>query len=340
VSALFRRRSTRRSPVDSLLAGEPEPRPARQGPSLLFAFAVIGGVAVMTAGAVAGFFMASSRGEAEPAQAATQTEPAQAAAEAAPTIAADQPILTASLDPAFPPVRKVTTKSFPALKQGAVTRPIGQAPQAAPQPKPVEVASAADVDELEKQNPRWAVSDASASDATYEPVLPGTEDEADAAAPLEEEPTAEDDDPTDGTRTAAIAPDEAKPSRKAKRDEPTAEDDAAPAAGTRQVQVNRGVNLRSRPKSGSRVLTVVPGRAVVQLVGCKAWCEVIYKGRRGYVYKSYIGGSKRSASTKVKASNKAVAVADQPAPKSVYKLDQPKPAEEDARVKFTSPRLQ
>jgi uncharacterized protein YraI len=319
----------------------------------------------MTAGAVAGFFLASSQGVAEPALAAAETS-VQATAEAAPTIAADQPILTASLDPIFPPVRKVTTKSypapkqeaetppvrkvttksFPALKQGAVSRPIGIAPQAAPEPKPVEVASAAEVDALEQQDPRWAVSDATESDASYEPVLPSAEDaadEADAAVPLDEEPVAKDDDKRDETRTAAIAPDEAKPSRKAKRskDESVAEDNAPPAAGTRQVQIRTGVNMRSRPKSGSGVLTVVPRKAVVQVVGCKAWCEVIYQGQRGYIYKSYLGGgSKRSASVKKKASNKTAAVADKPAPVSVYKLDQPKPEAEEPRVKFTSPRLQ
>jgi hypothetical protein len=333
----------------------------------LFAVAVIGGVSVMTAGAVAGFFLASSQGVAEPALAAAETA-VQATAEAAPTIAADQPILTATLDPIFPPVRKVTTKSypapkqaaesppvrkvttksFPALKQGAVSRPIGIEPQAAPEPKPVEVASAADVDALEQQDPRWAVSDATESDASYEPVLPGAEDgadELDAAAPLDEEPVAKDDDKRDETRTAAIAPDEAKPSRKAKRskDEPVAEDNTPPAAGTRQVQVRSGVNMRSRPKSGSGVLTVIPSKAVVQVVSCKAWCEVIYQGQRGYVYKSYLGGgSKRYASTKKKkkSSNKTAAVEDKPAPVSVYKLDQPKPEAEEPRVKFTSPRLQ
>jgi uncharacterized protein YraI len=281
--------------------------------------------------------VASSQGVAEPAHAAAETATAvQAEAEAAPTIAADQPILTASLDPVFPPVRKVTTKSFPALKEGAVSRQIGPATDAGgPEPKPVEVASAADVDALEQQDPRWAVSDAAQSDASYEPVLPGVEDDADEVR------AAKDGDPTDETRTAAIAPDQAKPSRKAKRDKAEAAEDKGPAAGTRQVQVRSGVNMRSRPKSGSSVLTVVPSKAVVQIVGCKAWCEVIYQGQRGYIYKSYLGGGskKRLASTKAKASNKTAAVAASPEPVSVYKLDTPK-AQEEPRVKFTSPRLQ
>ena len=59
---------------------------------------------------------------------------------------------------------------------------------------------------------------------------------------------------------------------------------------TRTVQINRGVNMRSRPESGSSVLTVVPKAASVKLVGCKLWCEVLYKGRRGYVFKDFAFG--------------------------------------------------
>ena len=65
-------------------------------------------------------------------------------------------------------------------------------------------------------------------------------------------------------------------------------------AATRTVRVNRGVNMRTRPKSGASVLTVVPKAASVQLVGCKLWCEIVYKGRRGYVFKDFVGGRARA----------------------------------------------
>ena len=39
----------------------------------------------------------------------------------------------------------------------------------------------------------------------------------------------------------------------------------------------------------------------MQLVGCKSWCEIVYKGRRGYVYKDFLGGGRRTASSRSKA---------------------------------------
>lgn len=277
----------------------------------------------MTAGAVAVFF----------------AEPSQGAPEEAPGIAADQPILTASLDPMFPPVRKVVTKSFPALKQDAIARL--PAPRTdAVEPAPTEetaVASAAEFDALEEQDPRWATANAGQARDTLAAVLPGTEVPLDEAAdePGDDQPAAEDD-----TRTGAIAPGEAK-----SRDESRAEVDADPpdaGVSTRAAQVSKGVNMRSRPKSGSSVLTVIPRAATVQVVNCKVWCEVIYKGRRGFIYKDYLGGSKRFSA---KASSRKKVVEAEPAPstKTVYTVDtleKTEPTAEPQRVKSVSSRLQ
>ena len=71
--------------------------------------------------------------------------------------------------------------------------------------------------------------------------------------------------------------------------------------------------MRSRPKSGSGIIMVVPQSATVQLVGCKVWCEIVYKGRRGYVYKDFLGGGRSASSggkakAKVSRANKPKAV--------------------------------
>jgi len=77
--------------------------------------------------------------------------------------------------------------------------------------------------------------------------------------------------------------------------EATADDDTPNSkAPTRTAQINRGVNMRTRPESGSGVLTVVPKAANVELVGCEVWCEVVYKGRRGYVFKDFVGSRARA----------------------------------------------
>ena len=52
--------------------------------------------------------------------------------------------------------------------------------------------------------------------------------------------------------------------------------------------------MRTRPKSGASVLTIVPKAASVQLVSCKLWCEIVYKGRRGYVFNDFIGRRARA----------------------------------------------
>ena len=322
----------------------------------MFAVAVIGGVAVLTGTAVALLFPQASQSVADPA-------PAIAAAD-------EQPVLTASLDPVFPPVRKVVTRSYPALKadelpapkaglpadnaglpapkpvklttvkaaaEAAGTKPPAPSPQsdaetAASQPaaesgradRPtVQLASADATDALEQQDPRWARSGAEDAKAAFVAVIPPAASGGGNAATQ---------DPADATRTAAIAPDDVKPKKVVKSANPADGDDAtaddAPTApgvsgSTRPAQVNKGVNMRSRGRSGAGVVMTIPRSAVVQVVACKAWCEIIYKGQRGYIYKDFLGGG--STRTAAKKSKSKVKVASGQAPssdtKTVYVVD-------------------
>jgi Bacterial SH3 domain len=70
--------------------------------------------------------------------------------------------------------------------------------------------------------------------------------------------------------------------------------DAVPRSRT--VRMAKAVNLRAGPDNGKAVLTTIPGGALVELVGCRYWCEVVFAGHRGWVYKSFI---KLSGSTAV-----------------------------------------
>ena len=36
------------------------------------------------------------------------------------------------------------------------------------------------------------------------------------------------------------------------------------------------------------VVMVIPAKAEVGLAGCKGWCEITYKGKRGFVWKDFI----------------------------------------------------
>jgi Bacterial SH3 domain len=56
----------------------------------------------------------------------------------------------------------------------------------------------------------------------------------------------------------------------------------------RQARIRTAVNLRAGPADEAKVLGVVPTNAVVSLVGCKSWCEIVFNDRRGWIYKSFI----------------------------------------------------
>jgi len=56
-----------------------------------------------------------------------------------------------------------------------------------------------------------------------------------------------------------------------------------------EARANRHVNLRAGPSDDARVLMVVPARARIQAAkDCAYWCEVVYEGKRGFIYKSFI----------------------------------------------------
>ena len=282
----------------------------RRGPSLIFAIGVIGAVALATAGAVSVFFMEPSEGEAN----------------AQPVIAQDAPVETASLDPTFLPVRKVVTQTIRVVAE----------------PEPTLQTAAADPvdpDALAPLDPRWARAE-----------MPTPEAAASVAATIPPvsaaiDPAADDSDPTDGTETGAIAPKETALAR-AKQDSgaEAADDPMRLVTKARPTQIRTAANMRSRPKSGSGIIMVVPQSATVQLVGCKVWCEIVYKGKRGYVYKDFLSGS-RSASNSAKSKSSGAKK-----PKAVKTVDTSDagdtadaaglPGVETPKIKSTSTRLQ
>lgn len=54
------------------------------------------------------------------------------------------------------------------------------------------------------------------------------------------------------------------------------------------AKVTKYVNLRDGPADEAQVLTVVPANADIDAEADCGWCTVVYKGQRGYVYKSFI----------------------------------------------------
>ncbi|MBW8639273.1 SH3 domain-containing protein [Hoeflea sp. WL0058] len=83
---------------------------------------------------------------------------------------------------------------------------------------------------------------------------------------------------------AATMPEPAKKPEKVVEKAPQADDHGLVAGRT-----TKAVNLRSAPANGSRVMQVVPANAAIKTdASCRHWCEVVYDGSKGYIYKSFI----------------------------------------------------
>jgi hypothetical protein len=67
---------------------------------------------------------------------------------------------------------------------------------------------------------------------------------------------------------AAVAPEDPKP--------------------TRQGRIRTAVNMRTGPADEAKVIGVVPANATVNLVRCTSWCEIVFKNRRGWIYKGFV----------------------------------------------------
>lgn len=94
--------------------------------------------------------------------------------------------------------------------------------------------------------------------------------------------------PDDSSTAAIPTPKPRQPAVQASADsEP---DDAAPAkdADVAQGHTLRAVTMRSGPKKGASAMGTVPAKTAVQIVTCNQWCQIVYNGKRGWIYKSYV----------------------------------------------------
>jgi len=63
------------------------------------------------------------------------------------------------------------------------------------------------------------------------------------------------------------------------------------AAVSHMARIVSGVNMRAGPSNGQPVLATIPKGSPVEVIDCRQWCEVIFAGQRGWVYKSFIAES-------------------------------------------------
>jgi hypothetical protein len=48
------------------------------------------------------------------------------------------------------------------------------------------------------------------------------------------------------------------------------------------------VNMRAGPSNGQAVVATIPRGSPVEVIDCRQWCEVIFTGQRGWVYRSFV----------------------------------------------------
>jgi hypothetical protein len=189
-----------------------------------------------------------------------------------------------------------------------------QADRKADKVSPAVAAKAVVVTALASDDPRWTGSGAkpAASTAAPPPAQAANPTEAagkPAAAAAFAEPAAGTDaatelakvaapngvstsDSTDGAQTAAIPEVQpgVPPQQPAAAGNNGSQTNAKPhkAAATSSGRILRPVTMRSGPKTSAAAIVTVPAKTSVQLVSCKQWCEIVYNGKHGWVYKSYI----------------------------------------------------
>ncbi|MER8903521.1 SH3 domain-containing protein [Mesorhizobium sp. M0772] len=197
-----------------------------------------------------------------------------------------------------------TTKIAPVAATAAAVA----APQAARKGDAVSstvAAGAAAMPPLSANDPRWTAaqsnSDPAATPSYQAPAEQAAAKPSDAAA--FEEPAAQSDATTQLSKVAAPANDDdaetaAIPTPKPQlpdEQSSAATDDTqakakpqkvAAAAGTGRIL--RTVTMRSGPQKNAAAMGTVPAKSSVQVVSCKKWCQIVYNGKRGWIYKSYI----------------------------------------------------
>ena len=209
-----------------------------------------------------------------------------------------------------PTIPVKTTKIAPVTPAGTVAAVA--APQAARKGDavlPKVAASEAAIPALSANDPRWTApqsnSDAEATPSDQAATEQAAAKPSDAAA--YEEPSAQSDATTqlskvaaldaaakdghtDGAETAAIPtpkPQLPDAQSSAATDEAKTKPQKVAAADA-TGRILRTVTMRTGPKKNAAAMGTVPAKSSVQVVSCQKWCQIVYNGKRGWIYKSYI----------------------------------------------------
>ena len=210
-----------------------------------------------------------------------------AVAEAAPAKLA--PIAQAEAEPQPAQIQQAPD---PAAKPAAVSEiktqqsaDLGVARSLAPTPvKTIKVMAKANVEPLDPTNPRWVEAEGKRA-AEMVAAIEKDEQAAKKPEPVEAVTAFADGggEGADSSSTAGI------PLAKMAAD-PDNDADAAQkvALAGRPSSAVRAVTMRTKPSSRGAAIGTVPAKAAVEIVSCVKWCEIVYKGKRGFVYRSFL----------------------------------------------------
>lgn len=163
-----------------------------------------------------------------------------------------------------------------------------------PQQGVIAASEAPVLEEKEEVEPATLAEPGKVADARSTEPLPATapaEPVAGAVQTIDGREDAPQSEQTAAVDTVVTFDTIVKPSEEDEQNETTAEN-AAPATGedTDSAEPERiahavtHVNMRAGPNNAEPVVAVVSEGSPVKVVQCNHWCEVIYSGRRGWIY--------------------------------------------------------
>ncbi|TIL86351.1 MAG: SH3 domain-containing protein [Mesorhizobium sp.] len=92
---------------------------------------------------------------------------------------------------------------------------------------------------------------------------------------------------TDGAPTAAIPTPKPLPAA-TQKDAAQAKVEAKQPSAAETGRILRGVTMRTGPKNSAAAIVTIPAKTSVQVMGCKKWCQIVYNGKRGWIYRSFV----------------------------------------------------
>lgn len=211
----------------------------------------------------------------------------------------------ASPEQIVPTIPVKTTKIMPA-KVAAAPRTTGKADAVSP----AVAAAEAEIPALAPNDPRWTgpKTASAAATAASDQLASQTEQATDksSASVAFADPAAKPDAAAlfakvaapgsstknsgpDGAQTAAIpTPKPQLPTQTSSEDDNSTKANSGRANTAGTGRILRSVTMRTAPKKNAAAILTVPAKTSVQVMSCKQWCQIVYNGKRGWIYKSYV----------------------------------------------------